>query len=166
MSRHSKRHRYQTVIALDACYLPMVEMSRRRALRAVATGRAHVIDLKTWSKLGLQDAVGRPFHAVVFPHAKATSETKLGIGRGGAAILKRDGYRCLYCGRKATTVDHIQPRCQGGLSVWSNLCAACVACNSRKGGRTPEQAGMTLLWPIRSRRALLLERLHELAGTG
>lgn len=43
-------------------------------------------------------------------------------------------------------MDHIVPRCQGGRSEWENCIAACRKCNSDKGGRTPEQAGMTLRW--------------------
>lgn len=61
-------------------------------------------------------------------------------------VLVRDRYTCAYCGRSATTVDHVTPRCQGGLSTWVNLVAACVDCNSRKKGRTPKQAGMVLMW--------------------
>jgi hypothetical protein len=37
------------------------------------------------------------------------------------------------------------PRSQGGQSTWTNLVCACVQCNSRKGGRTPDQAGMPLV---------------------
>jgi 5-methylcytosine-specific restriction endonuclease McrA len=43
------------------------------------------------------------------------------------------------------TIDHIIPRSQGGTHQWSNLVAACPACNHRKGGRTLEQAHMRLL---------------------
>jgi hypothetical protein len=164
MSRHTKKHRFQTVLALDAQYMPMVEMSRRKALKALATGRAHALDLKTWSALALTDVASAPFHAVVFPRTKAAPEMKLGQGRGTASILRRDGYRCQYigCDRKGTTVDHVIPRCQGGQSTWSNLVACCGSCNTRKGGRTPEQAGMKLKAMVRSPRALLLERFQAL----
>jgi len=166
MSRHTKKHRAQTVLALDCHYMPMVEMSRRKALKAMATGRAHALDLKTWSKLGLQEVASQPFYAVVFSKAKAVAESKLGFGRGNASILRRDDHRCQYvgCMRRATTVDHVIPRCQGGPSTWANLVACCRECNARKGGRTPEQAGMQLRSAVRSQRALLLERFHALAG--
>lgn len=62
-------------------------------------------------------------------------------------VLARDKHTCAYCGRTASTVDHVIPRCQpGGVSTWENLVAACVPCNSRKKGRTPKQAGMRLMW--------------------
>lgn len=62
-------------------------------------------------------------------------------------ILKRDGFRCQYCGHKATdlTIDHIIPKSRGGTDNWENLVAACHKCNNRKGNRTPEEANMTLL---------------------
>ena len=37
------------------------------------------------------------------------------------------------------------PISQGGRDHWENVVAACFHCNSRKGGRTPQQAGMPLL---------------------
>ena len=64
-------------------------------------------------------------------------------------ILARDHYRCQYCGKRGTafdlTLDHIMPRSRGGRTVAENLVAACQACNSRKGDRTPEEARMPLL---------------------
>jgi 5-methylcytosine-specific restriction endonuclease McrA len=63
-------------------------------------------------------------------------------------VLLRDDYRCAYCGRqiegRVATVDHVNPKSAGGKSIWTNLVAACVECNGRKGRRTPEQARMPL----------------------
>lgn len=61
-------------------------------------------------------------------------------------LMERDRYKCVYCNGKATTMDHVLPRCQGGKSEWTNCAAACEPCNFDKGGRTPAQAGLTLLW--------------------
>lgn len=162
MSRHPKRHQFQTILALDAYYLPMVVVTRRKALKAMATGRAHALDLRTWTKMGIADVASRPFHAIVFPNAKAAPEAKLGIGRGAAGIMKRDAHRCQYCGQKGDTLDHVVPKCQGGASTWSNLVSCCRSCNAKKGGHRPEEVGMTLRRPIRSPRALMMDRLHEL----
>lgn len=60
-------------------------------------------------------------------------------------IFKRDGYRCLYCSATENlTIDHVLPRSRGGTSVWTNLVTACRKCNSKKGNRLPEEAGMKL----------------------
>ena len=39
----------------------------------------------------------------------------------------------------------MMPLSQGGRDHWENVVAACSHCNSRKGGRTPQQASMPLL---------------------
>lgn len=63
-----------------------------------------------------------------------------------AAVLRRDRYRCGYCSGWARTVDHIRPRSRGGPNTWANLIAACGPCNTYKADRTPQEAGMRLLW--------------------
>ena len=64
-------------------------------------------------------------------------------------VFARDGNRCQYCGKRFPTselsLDHVRPRSQGGAMGWENIVCCCVACNSCKGGRTPEQAGMRLV---------------------
>ena len=72
-------------------------------------------------------------------------------------IFARDRSICQYCGKRCPTselsLDHVVPRSQGGCSSWGNLVCCCVACNARKGGRTPSQAGMVLVrQPVKPRR--------------
>jgi hypothetical protein len=165
MSRFSK-HKTGSVIAVDRNFFPMMEVSRRNALTALATGRAHALDIRTWARLGLMDVVGKALQVIVFPKAKAVPEANLGLGRGNRAILRRDSHVCQYigCNHKAGTVDHVIPRCQGGQSTWTNLVACCKGCNTRKGGRTPDQAGMKLKAPVRSPRFHLLEKFNALVA--
>jgi 5-methylcytosine-specific restriction endonuclease McrA len=60
-------------------------------------------------------------------------------------VLRRDKYACQYCGNtKKLTLDHVMPRSKGGKHSWDNVVIACEPCNSRKGDRTPIQAGMVL----------------------
>jgi len=70
------------------------------------------------------------------------------------ALLERDGYKCQYCGHKLTketfTKDHVLPRSKGGLTTSGNLVCSCYDCNQTKGDRTPEEAGMLLLKPVKS----------------
>ena len=61
-------------------------------------------------------------------------------------ILHRDLGICAYCGKAATSVDHITPRALGGKSEESNLVSACKRCNSRKGGRTASAAKMAIIY--------------------
>ncbi|WP_394764667.1 HNH endonuclease [Stenotrophomonas sp.] len=65
------------------------------------------------------------------------------------ALFARDQSLCMYCGREcprsSLTRDHVQPVSKGGRDIWENVVSACFHCNSRKGNRTPQQAGMPLL---------------------
>lgn len=86
-------------------------------------------------------------------------------------ILARDENRCQYCGRRFSagqlSLDHVAPRSLGGASTWTNVVAACNACNTRKGGRLPAQAGMRLIRePVAPKRnPLLTDQLrHEKYG--
>jgi hypothetical protein len=64
-------------------------------------------------------------------------------------IFSRDGGICQYCGhyvsKREFTLDHIYPKSLGGPTTWENTVTCCIPCNQKKGGRTPEQAGMRLL---------------------
>ena len=76
-------------------------------------------------------------------------------------LFARDGNQCQYCGRGFPTselsLDHVVPRSRGGITSWENIVCACVACNVRKGGRTPQEAGMHLVrQPVKPRRSPLL----------
>lgn len=99
-----------------------------------ATGRQSVVDL--------HPIVAARGHA----HAKALDPSP---ALTNTALFARDANLCMYCGdefpRHSLTRDHVVPVSKGGRDVWENVVCACHACNSRKGGRTPQQAGMPLL---------------------
>jgi len=91
-------------------------------------------------------------------------------------LFRRDGNLCLYCGQEFSDVqltrDHIVPLSQGGKDIWVNVVSACRVCNTRKGGRNPEQASMPLLavpyepnWAeflALSNRRILADQMHFL----
>jgi 5-methylcytosine-specific restriction endonuclease McrA len=95
-----------------------------------------------------------------------------------AALFARDRYLCLYCGehfhRSELTRDHVVPVSKGGRDSWENVVTACLHCNVRKGGRTPQQASMPLLavpyrpsWVehlILSNRNILADQMEFLRG--
>ena len=64
-------------------------------------------------------------------------------------LFARDNNSCQYCGKRFPTselsLDHVVPRSRGGDTSWENIVCACVACNVRKGGRTPHEAHMALI---------------------
>lgn len=52
-------------------------------------------------------------------------------------ILLRDMFTCQLCGARPPssqlTLDHVVPRAHGGKTNWTNIVAACKACNHKKG---------------------------------
>ena len=71
--------------------------------------------------------------------------------------------------------DHVKPVARGGRDSWTNTVTACRRCNTRKGSRSPEQAGMPLLYVpyvpdrhehfiLRNRRILADQMEYLLAG--
>jgi len=63
----------------------------------------------------------------------------------GTRILKRDQYRCQYCGLDGMTsfeaslimtVDFVQPLARKGKKAPANLVTACRPCNTIKGHRS------------------------------
>lgn len=75
-----------------------------------------------------------------------TIKKKVSFTRGN--ILARDKWTCQYClGRfsdSELTLDHVVARARGGKTCWENIVACCVPCNSKKGNRTPQEAGMQI----------------------
>ena len=87
------------------------------------------------------------------------------------ALAYRDKYICGYCAKKITTSanltrDHIIPVSRNGKDVWQNVVLSCKHCNNKKDNKTPEEAGMSLIWvpyaPTRFEH-LLIQNRHILA---
>lgn len=65
-------------------------------------------------------------------------------------LFQRDHHLCCYCGSQKRpellTRDHIVPLSRGGGDHWKNVVTACKPCNQKKGAKTPERAGMLMLY--------------------
>lgn len=69
------------------------------------------------------------------------------------SLFSRDNGQCQYCGTNlvynSATIDHIKPRRlflnKADANTWENVVLSCWPCNSKKGGKTLEQAKMKLL---------------------
>lgn len=168
------------VLVLNRFYAAIRVISARRAfvmlckqaaeVIAVENGQYNNYDFASWAEVAaLQHQVEREKHSWVHTPRMVIAVPKiirlLGYDRlprqdvklNRRNIYARDSNRCQYCGKRfptrELTLDHVNPRVQGGANSWGNLVCACVACNARKGGRTPAQAGMTLVRkPLKPRR--------------
>ncbi|MCB1088183.1 MAG: HNH endonuclease [Verrucomicrobiae bacterium] len=83
-------------------------------------------------------------------------------------LWARDGGHCQYTGRELRpgegNIDHVVPRSRGGRTTWENCVIAARDVNTRKGSRTPDEAGLKLLRQPRTPRevpvTLLLKNVH------
>lgn len=132
------------VLILNGNYEPLHVCTTKRAMGLLLSGKATVLEngrgfVRTISAVYERPSVIRLIFVVHRPHPQVHLSKR--------EILRRDEYRCQYCGRETSslTVDHVVPRYRGGEHLWENLVAACPACNRRKGGRTLEESSMRLL---------------------
>jgi 5-methylcytosine-specific restriction endonuclease McrA len=131
----------EAVLVVNADLGPLHRVSIKHAIRMLLRQVAEIHEAEPDRLIGVfpMPKVVRLVHYVV---------TKWRYTAGPAwsrpGVLNRDGHRCGYCQRPATTVDHILPRSRGGKNTWHNTIAACDGCNQRKGDRTPAEAGMRL----------------------
>ncbi len=133
-----------SVLVLNQNYEAISVCTVRRAFLLVFLKKAELIDalegeyIRSSLNLFEVPSIIRLKNYVKVPHRK--------VALSRSNIFKRDGERCVYCGTtKNLTLDHVIPRSKGGTDSWENLVTACHSCNSKKGNRTPEEAGMTLL---------------------
>lgn len=72
------------------------------------------------------------------------------ISLNNKTLFRRDQYICAYCGNEFEaqhlTRDHVIPSSRGGKNIWTNVVTSCNGCNRIKDARTPEEAGMKLLY--------------------
>ncbi len=65
-------------------------------------------------------------------------------------LFRRDRHICAYCSGEFNflklTRDHIEPVSRGGGDTWMNVVTACRHCNGIKRNRTPEEAGVQLVY--------------------
>lgn len=69
-------------------------------------------------------------------------------------LFIRDNFLCQYCGKhfpnNQLTYDHVVPKSRYKPNYrvstnWTNIVTSCRSCNSKKGNKTPQEAGMNLI---------------------
>lgn len=132
-------------LVLNAGYEPLAVVSFKRALVLVMNEKATVIELvegePVWGAAGAYD---RPAVILLTRYVRVPGGRRIPVTRRG--VLRRDAHRCAYCGKAASTIDHVLPRSRGGEDSWENLVACCLRCNNVKGDRTP----LEMNWELRT----------------
>lgn len=133
----------EKVLVLNGDYTPLNVTSTRRGFNLVFKGKAEIIHsdednpLRSEVKDYKRPTIIRLLRYIYLPFKK--------VKLNRHSVYRRDNHKCIYCGSPNNlTLDHVLPKSRGGKNTWKNLVACCFNCNTEKGDKTPEEAGMTM----------------------
>jgi 5-methylcytosine-specific restriction endonuclease McrA len=158
----------QHVLVLNRLWQAVNVCSVRRALTLLFEGHAHVVldgadgsfrtfNFTEWRHLSQQQPDPESINTVAFrirvPRVillvmfDRVPKKEVTFTRHN--IFERDKNTCQFCGRvfdrRDLNLDHVIPRDQGGPTTWENIVCSCIACNTHKANRTPQEAGLHLI---------------------
>jgi 5-methylcytosine-specific restriction endonuclease McrA len=130
-------------LVLNAGYEPLAVVSFRRALLLVINQKATVLEPVANQKVHSSTVeFDMPSVILLTRYVRIPHLRRVPLSRRG--VLRRDAHRCAYCGKNASTVDHVVPKSRGGKDTWENLVACCLKCNNTKSDRTLAEIGWSL----------------------
>lgn len=158
----------QQVLVLNRLWQAVNVCSVRRALSLLFEGHAQVVmgmsdgsfqtfSFNEWTDFSRQEPDPESIHTISFRIRVPKVILLLFFDRLPKKevkftrhnIFERDKNTCQYCGkifdRKDLNLDHVIPRDRGGPTTWENIVCSCIACNTHKANRTPQEAGMHLI---------------------
>lgn len=132
------------VLLLNASYEPLTTVPLRRAVLLVLREKAEVVHSDSTGAVLHSSTMAFSVPSVIrlLRYIRVPYRRRIPLTR--VALMRRDGYHCAYCDRRAETIDHVIPRSRGGQHVWENVVAACRSCNRRKADRLLEELGWKL----------------------
>lgn len=136
--------RKRRVLLLNATFEPLTALPLRRAVVLVVCGKAEVVhgDSAGLTVNSATNALEVPSVIRLSNFVRVPYRGRVPLSRG--ALMQRDNHRCVYCGARAETIDHVVPKSRGGPHVWENCVACCTRCNHRKADRTLSELGWRL----------------------
>lgn len=134
-------------LLLSASFEVLAFINLKKAVKLIVKDKVEIIE--NWQDDHITWGSGSIKHPSVLKLKSTFRRNFFSAAFSRRALIKRDESRCQYCWIKLTasqiTIDHIKPRVQGGDNSFTNCVVCCQACNSKKGDKTLEQAGMKLL---------------------
>jgi 5-methylcytosine-specific restriction endonuclease McrA len=138
----------EQTLVLNATYEPINIVNWRRALSLLCQGKVEVLAEYDQEIRSISFTIKLPSVLRLLKYVKIR-RNRQHVKFCRANIYARDHNTCQYCGEKCSTenltFDHVIPAVKGGLKTWENIVTCCIECNHRKGGCTPDEAGMRLI---------------------
>ena len=127
------------VLLLNATFEPLAVVTAKRAVVLMLTGKAECVEV-TLDEAFHSENLTMPAPSVMRLSRYVRVPYRAAVPMTRAGVLRRDGRRCAYCGRRADTIDHVVPRSRGGGHTWENCVAACRAVQLQEGRPAPRRA--------------------------
>jgi 5-methylcytosine-specific restriction endonuclease McrA len=135
-------------LVLNASFEPLHIVTWQRAIQLLFQGKVEVVEESDQEVRTVRMTIRVPAVLRLLTYVPLTKKKQI-VRFSRANVFLRDHGVCQYCGhqyaKNQLTLDHVIPIVQGGKKSWENIVTACKPCNQRKGGRTPNQAGMHLV---------------------
>ena len=129
------------MLLLNSTFEPLTALPMRRAVIMLMCGKADVVHddpsgpvIHSATRTIVVPSVIRLRTFVRVPYRARVPMTR-------AALMHRDRFRCVYCGARADTVDHVVPRSPGGEHRENCVAASPGTCNHRKADRLLAELG-------------------------
>jgi 5-methylcytosine-specific restriction endonuclease McrA len=138
----------EQTLLLNASYEPLKIVHWQKAITLWCQGKVEVISVYDREIRAVSFTLKLPSVIRLLRYVRVKRRLDY-VPFSRANIYARDEYTCQYCGEPHAmsdlTFDHVVPVAQGGRKDWENIVTCCISCNRRKGGRTPDEAGMWLI---------------------
>jgi len=138
----------EQTLLLNASYEPLKVVHWQKAITLLCQGKVEVISVYDREVRAVSFSFKLPSVIRLLRYIRFKRRFDY-VPFSRANIYARDQYACQYCGETFATgdltFDHVMPVAQGGRKDWENIVTCCIACNRRKGGRTPAEADMGLV---------------------
>ena len=133
-------------LLLNASYEVLSFITYKKAMKLIVKEKVETIS--SWDEI-ITWGAGKIPHPSILRLKNHVRRNYFNSNFSRKALVKRDRSSCQYCNKKLTasqiTIDHVNPRAQGGITSFTNCVVCCQICNNKKADRTPEQAAMVLL---------------------
>lgn len=134
---------FKKVLLLSSSYEPIAFCDMKKAITLMFLEKAEVVEMRDGEWIKCISMNYKCPSIIRLRSNNRHAKPKIQLNRKN--IMKRDNFKCMYCGSTSElTIDHIVPKSKGGKTTWENLVTACNPCNNRKDNKDLHEAGLML----------------------
>ena len=126
-------------LILNASFEPLCVVSARRAILLCMDDKIEIVEEGPEDRVFHSQRLDFHVPSVIRLKRYVNVPRTRSIPLNTRTVLARDRHKCAYCGEKATTMDHVDPRANYGPHLWENVVASCQRCNNIKGHKSLDE---------------------------